>query len=254
MFQIAAAIGYARRYGCDWGAPSFARESGIHRCWPNLPRCDMQLRRINEHPNTVCVQHWVHYDICHYDYHDIPNYGDNICLIGFYQSWKYFKDVHDEVKRIFPLDHVPDYFDCCSIHVRRGDYVQYAKSFPPVDINYIRQAIDKINQQTGCARFLFFSDDIGWCKAASKDLLPGFVYEFSEGRGELQDLSLMASCGHHIIANSSYSWWAAYLGKNRDRVVVCPSVKRGNWYGIESGVKRDVVDLPLPEWMQIEFR
>jgi hypothetical protein len=125
--------------------------------------------------------------------------------------------------------------------------------------------------KTNARKFIFFSDDIQWCKdlcakgfvmqeqysgeevktiLTEKDL----VLEFSEGRNAREDLSLMASCGHHIIANSTFSYWGAYLGHNPDRVVISPSCVRGNWFGMEAGVKRDVVDLLPPEWHQIKFR
>jgi len=102
-------------------------------------------------------------------------------------------------------------------------------------------------------KFLVFSDDIQWCKENIKSN-PWHDIEFSEGRNELQDLSLMASCGHHIIANSTFSWWGAYLGHNPTKIVISPSHKRGNWFGLESGIKQDCIDLLPSDWIQIEFR
>jgi len=148
------------------------------------------------------------------------------------------------------LPHVEGYEDYVSIHVRRGDYVQHAGSFPPITMDYIYEAEMKINAITGKDMMcMIFSDDIAWCKEAFKDFKD---VEFSEGRNELQDLSLMASCGHHIIANSTFSWWAAYLGHNPDRVVISPSAE--TWFGPTAGVKQPVKDLILPEWIQIPTR
>lgn len=245
MFQIAASIGYARKYGYQWVVQEecLNNESSIHRVY-NLPKTFMRGRTYNEHPNEICRTHGVHYDICRFDYHPIPNLGDDIYLLGFWQSYKYFEGFDEEVRRVFALPHVPGYEDYVSIHVRRGDYVQHSGSFPPITMDYINNALGRFPGM----KVIVFSDDIGWCRANIPNA------EFSEGRNEHQDLSIMASCGHHIIANSTFSWWGAYLGHNPDRIVVTPSGKRGNWFGYNAGVKKDVVDLLPPSWIQIEFR
>lgn len=250
MFQIAACIGYAKKYGYQWGVPSDQRESTILTHFPNLPRCDSRPRRYNEHQPG--------HDHDWFNYHDIPDVGPDVTLFGFWQSWKYFDNAKEEVKQVFKLEHIPGYEHCVSVHVRRGDYVHHAGSFPPIDLEYLLQAIE-IMLNKCYKKFIVFSDDIQWCK--DNLLKPvganerfGIEYEFSEGRNELQDLSLMASCSHHIIANSSFSWWGAWLGHNPYRIVVSPSCVNGNWFGKEAGVKHDVVDLLPPDWIQIKFR
>lgn len=246
-FQIAMSLGYARKYNYQWAVQSIPHnnESAIHRVYPNLPKTDSKGSRYQEHPSKVCPQHGTHYDLCHFDYHDIPDLGPDVFFVGFWQSWKYFEHCKEEVKKVFELPHVAGYEDYVSIHVRRGDYVQHAGSFPPVTFGYIRKAMDRFPSNQ---KYVVFSDDINWCK----ENIWIADMEFSEGRNELQDLSLMASCGHHIIANSSFSWWASYLGHNPDRIVICPSAK--TWFGEKSGVRQPVVDLIMPEWIQIDTR
>lgn len=254
MFQIAASIGYARKYGYKWAADPKAGGgdpySSIHKVFPNLPKQDPSGVRYHEHPHGICKQHGTPYDLCHFDYHDIPDLGGNVTLTGFYQSWKYFEHCKDEVNNVFKLTDYPEYVFYTSIHVRRGDYVQHSGSFPPIDLNYINKALDRIHEGSGCYNALVFSDDINWCKENIEH--EEFNIEFSEGRTELEDLSLMASCGNHIIANSTFSWWAAYLGHNPDRMVITPSAK--TWFGPTAGVKRPVNDLLLPNWIQIDTR
>ena len=251
MFQIAMSIGYARKYGYKWAVQErpHNNESAIHRVYPNLPKTRERGLTFQEHPSKFCEQHKTHFDNCHFDYHEIPDKGPDIFFSGFWQSWKYFEHCKEEVKEVFKLPHVEGYEDYVSIHVRRGDYVQYAGSFPPITVEFIEKAMRQIRKP----KYLVFSDDIQWCKDSLSHLNNSIQkFEFSEGRNELQDLSLMASCGHHIIANSTFSWWAAYLGHNPNRIVVSPSAK--TWFGPTAGVKRPVVDLILPEWIQIDTR
>ena len=249
MFQIAACIGYARKYDQQWLVQEevLNGESSIHRVYPNLPKTHRRARTYNEHPDGICPTHGDHYNLCRFNYHPIPYVREDLYLVGFWQSWRYFEGQDAEIKSVFALPHVAGYEDYVSIHVRRGDYVQFAGSFPPITVEYIQQALNKIN--TGKA--IVFSDDIGWCRANLHHLETSQMkIEYSEGN-EHQDLSLMASCGHHIIANSTFSWWGAYLGHNPDRIVVTPSAKPGSWFG-PAGIKTECGDLLPPEWIQIE--
>ena len=255
MFQISAAIGYAKKYGYQWAADSgrglSEPYSSIHQVFPNLPKAEPYGGiRYQEHPGKHCSYHGRHYDLCHFDYHPIPDMGPNLSLTGFFQSWRYFDNAENEVKAAFPLTDYPEMRDYVSIHVRRGDYVQHVQSFPPINERYINEALHHV-PSFGQKGVMLFSDDIEWCKSIYGDSLN---FYFSEGRSEYEDLCRMASCSHHIIANSTYSWWAAYLSKNPDRIVVSPSHKRGNWFGMKSGVVQDCVDLLPTEWKQIEFR
>jgi len=244
MFQIAACIGYAKKYGYSWGVPNDQKESSILTHFPNLPRCNDSYKYWREHQKE--------WDDTWFNYHEIPNVGPDVTLFGFFQSKKYFENAEKKVKEVFKLKHYPEYEGYVSIHVRRGDYVQHAGSFPPVTEDYISKAINymgyTINRQKEALKILVFSDDIKWCREVFKNV------EFSEGCNEYEDLSKMASCSHHIIANSTFSWWGAYLGHNPTKIVVSPSCVRGNWFGMESGVKHDCVDLLPPEWIQIKFR
>lgn len=263
MFQIAAAIGYAKKYGYQWTADTGSGVSdpysSIHKTFPNLPKENWGSgNRYHEHPNRRCEKHGTHFNDCHFDYHPIPNLGDNVSLTGFFQSYKYFEGQDELIKKVFALPHIEGYKDYVSIHVRRGDYVQYAGSFPPITSAFVYDAM-QILIDNGLKKFMVFSDDLVWCKEnipVHKNVQAnqrfGVTIEFSEGRNELQDLSLMASCGHHIIANSTFSWWGAYLGHNPNKIVISPSCKRGSWFGMEAGVKKDCVDLLPPNWIQIE--
>lgn len=259
MFQIACSIGYARKYGYQWAADTGSGVSdpysAIHKVFPNLPKENWGSgQRYHEHPNEFCRIHNVHKNECHFDYHPIPDLGPNVSLTGFFQSWKYFEGQDEEIKKVFALPHVEGYEDHVSIHVRRGDYVQHSGSFPPIDMEYITKAVDIIYEKTGLSRFSVFSDDIVWCENNISYNPVKYTFGFVQENDEFKSLSLMASNKHHIIANSTFSWWGAYLGHNPNKIVVSPSCVRGNWFGYQAGVKRDVVDLLPKEWIQIKFR
>ena len=248
LFQIAACIGYAKTYAVGWGIKKGYKERGfdvkqIDRFLPNLPYCDSFFKPYNEFQ-----ERWAGFE---FNYHKIPFHPNGCELVGFWQSEKYFKHAEEEVRQHINLPFIEGYRDYVSIHVRRGDYVQHSGSFPPVTMMYINQALNRI--KTG--RALVFSDDINWCKENFKHLDTSYLrIEYSEGRNEWEDMALMASCGHNIIANSSFSWWAAWLNTNPDKIVISPSHKRGNWFGMDAGVKHDCIDLIPESWVQIEFR
>lgn len=260
MFQIANSIGYARKYGYQWAADESHGHgepySSIHKVFPNLPKQHFGGSiRFHEHKNEHCEQHGTHKDYCHFDYHDIPDMGPDVAMTGFFQSWKYFEHCKEEVREVFKLPHVEGYEDYCSIHIRLGDYKQHSGSFPPITDHYILLASLEIERENPDIKYLIFSDGIDECKEMfDTNFSQAFndrVY-FCNEPDELKSLSLMASCGHHIIANSSFSWWASYLGHNPNRIVISPSAS--TWFGPTAGVKKPVNDLILPEWIQIPTR
>jgi hypothetical protein len=245
MFQIAACIGYAKKHGVGWGIKKGYIEKGfkanqVDRFFPNLPSCDTHFRTYTEFQDK-----WAGFE---FNYHEIPFHPNGVEIVGFFQSEKYFENAKEEVRKYFDLPVIEGYRDYVSVHVRRGDYVKHSGSFPPIGMDYIDKAVKKLPHSE---KFIVFSDDINWCKENIN--FDGNI-QFSEGRNEYEDLCLMASCGHNIIANSSFSWWGAWLNKNPDKIVVSPSHKKGNWFGHSSGTQHDCIDLIPKEWLQIEFR
>jgi len=253
MFQIAAAIGYAKQYGVEWGIRKGYVERGfnafqVDKFFPNLPAASDGFQRHQEHPrNDKCELHMDHLDNCWFNYHRIPFYPEGVELAGFFQSWKYFEGAEQEVRDALRLPYLDSYKDYISIHVRRGDYVQYAHSFPPVTMDYINIAMSGFRSDV---KYVVCSDDIQWCR----ENIIGNNIEYSTGQNEFGDMAIMASCQANIISNSTLAWWAAWLNPNPGKIIVAPSCKRGNWFGHGAGVKQDVVDLLPPSWHQIEFR
>jgi hypothetical protein len=124
-----------------------------------------------------------------------------------------------------------------SIHVRRGDYLHQQYHHPICSAEYYSQAIDLINENIP---IVIFSDDINWCK---ENIKADF---YIENNKNYEDLYLMTKAKHNIIANSSFSWWGAWLNKNPDKIVVAPGI----WFG-EGYLHLDLSDLIPEEWKVI---
>ena len=171
------------------------------------------------------------------NYQDIVLGQGDWDLVGFFQTEKFFKHTEALVRFFFePTDEVAGYItskygdlltnECCSLHVRRGDYTRFHYDFKLQPLAYYHKAIAHFNSKI---KFLIFSDDIAWCKIH----FIGDQYHFIEGEEDIIDLMIMSNCTHNIISNSSFSWWGAWLNKNSNKVVLCPA----EWYGPRASLK-----------------
>lgn len=140
-------------------------------------------------------------------------YAKELKVDYYFQDEKWFKKYADEIRLLFGEN--IGYHHRVSMHIRRTDMVNNNFDINLSETDYYDKAIALFPNY----KFLIFSDDLDWCKQK----FIGEKFEFSEGRTEEQDLKLMASCCHNIIANSSFSWWAAYLNLNPNKIVVCPN-------------------------------
>ena len=153
----------------------------------------------------------------------------------YLQDPKYWIKYANEIKAIFGdiTWTGEEMIDKVSIHVRRGDYVGNGFYIDLMQIDYYQKAMAEFPNR----KFLVFSDNVPWCKEQEifRDC------EFSEGKTEIEDMNLMMRCDGHIIANSTFSWWGAWLGRGK---VVAPSVEK--WYS--DGVERTVCP---KEWVRL---
>lgn len=255
LFQIAACIGYAKKYNVGWGIQKGYIEPGfqvyqVDQFMPHLPACNAyHFRRYNEGDRRVG----------NYDYEEIPFHPEGVRIVGFWQSEKYFINAKQEVIDAIRLPYYSGWNEWCGIHARRGDYVELDTNFPPVTIEYFQQAIPLMRSK-GFNKFLVCSDGIEWCEDVLPVNFPEVEFQFSKGRNEWQDMAIMASCGGNIIANSSFSWWSAWLNPNKDKVVVSPH--HTSWYGPDNGVVHNArergmepcIDLIPNNWIKIKFR
>lgn len=183
----------------------------------------------------------------------------NLYLMGYWQSYKYFESIkpllQKEISPKKPLNpHYQKYLDeiqssqSAMVHVRRGDYVNLevaAKVHGFIGLDYYLKGMEILLEKNPDSQFFVFSDDLEW----AKENLPHsekctFIQSLPTNDAVIQELELMTHCQHHLIANSSLSWWAAWLGKNSNGTVICPA----RWM---NGSDRDFNDLLPAEWQRI---
>lgn len=172
---------------------------------------------------------------------------DNTYLIGYWQSHRYFADIAPTLARELEGAQALSATNIgladramtepsVAIHVRRGDYASLpsaASLHGTLPLSYYTAALAHIRQQVSDPRFFIFSDDIEWCRAnlpLARD--EATFVENNHGDDAWQDLLLMGYCRHHVIANSSFSWWGAWLADRRHthRCVVAPA----QWFRIQA--------------------
>ncbi len=188
----------------------------------------------------------------HYHYSPIPYYP-NMKIRGFFQSEKYFRKYKEKICTLFaPSEEILSYLstkysailthpNTVSLHIRvyfRREDPSHIHSFNGPE--YLKKAVSHFPKD---ALFVVFSNDMGWCKEHLKNLAKEMV--FVEGEAHYHDFYLMSLCKHNIISNSSFSWWAAYLNKNPNKVVVAPQ----KWLNEGSGL--DYKDVIPEEWVTI---
>lgn len=169
----------------------------------------------------------------------------NAIYDGFWQSERYFQDVKESVLNHFSFndsllndktlglrDKLVADPESVSVHIRRGDYLSETFRLT-CNLEYYRKAISYIKEKLNAPHFYFFSDDITWVKKNFPDVNATFI-DWNKSKDSWQDMYLMSICKHNIVANSSFSWWGAWLNKNASKIVVAPSL----WFN--DGSKQDI--------------
>ncbi len=172
---------------------------------------------------------------------------------GYWQSEKYFSKIQDQIRKDFSfkeLDQVNQEYankinqsQSVSIHVRRGDYAKHPLHGGICTKEYYLQAVKFILDTVDNPQFFVFSDDINWCKEnlAIKDA--SFI-NGNNGENSYKDMQLMSLCKHNIIANSSFSWWGAWLNPNPTKMIIAPK----KWF---NDPKINIKDLLPEQWIRL---
>ncbi|MDO9000766.1 MAG: alpha-1,2-fucosyltransferase [Bacteroidota bacterium] len=165
----------------------------------------------------------------------------NTFLNGYWQSYKYFEEINSVIKKQFSLKislsveseeqkkiilKTPT---SIGIHIRRGDYLsKYSEIYNQLNLDYYYKGVAYVQKNLNVEKIslFLFSDDIEWCKQNFKTTEEVYFIENASTKPDYEDLSLMSYCTHNIIANSSYSWWGAWLNTNENKIIIAPS----KWY------------------------
>lgn len=222
--------------------------------WQNLPgvrrilsRSSMKSFRSKKFVFEPYFQYW----------QAIKNVPNDCYLMGCWQSEKYFSVIAKQIRKDFvfrpkmnsqnvQLALNISQVNAISLHIRRGDYANNPKvtaTHGLCPISYYQDAIKYISNQVEQPYFFVFSDDMIWAKENLKIDLPCIYIDHNQGAESYNDMRLMSLCQHHIIANSSFSWWGAWLNPSPDKIVIAPK----KWFA----TTRNTKDLLPQSWIKL---
>lgn len=179
----------------------------------------------------------------------------NVYYDGYWQDERYFEDIRSTILVAFTPKYVSErnrsvakeaeHCISASIHIRRGDYIKNPVYDNICDKRYYINAIKKLNEELDIDCYYIFSNDMTWCKEHILPMLQGkrvVLVDWNKGLDSYQDIYLMSHCKHNIIANSSFSWWGAWLNTYTNKLVLCPQ----KWHNIPDS------QFTLPKsWIQV---
>ena len=262
MVEYAAIRGIAAKHGYEWCIPPSDRKGienySLHECFklsPERKEGGLEMQYLQEPYFHFCEEL---FDTC----------PDNVNLNGFFQSWRYFDHIADSIREDFTFhdehlkpcqEMIESVKEPIMLHVRRGDpnltdprgfkwsYTQCGSMHPVQPLEYYETALRAFPEDQPV---IVFSDSIDWVKeqeffSGDRFLLSDPKDKYADGSfTPYADLCLMSLCSHAIIANSSMSWWGAWLQTNPDKMVFAPKM----WFGPDYANK-DTKDLYCPKWI-----
>lgn len=246
MFQYAALRGICAARGYDFCIPQsdFVDEWKDHQLFETFKLSHNNNRGYQLQPDYYQEKQF------HYDQEYVDNCPDQICLYGYFQTERYFENIADSIREDFTFH--DEIVETCqgfisqvdnpiALHVRRTDYVSKSADHPPCSAEYYREALSKFDADRNV---IVFSDDPEWCK--EQELFESDRFMVAEGNDNRYDMCLISLCDDFIIANSSFSWWGAWLA-NRGGVIA-PS----RWFGDDGyTAKNDTRDIVPKRWIKL---
>lgn len=188
---------------------------------------------------------------------EVMTTGAPVRLNGWYQSWRYFAHVPDQVRAAFDferialgpaagavLSQIRAAPNSVAVHVRHGDYRRFPRLYVLLGSEHYARARARIEAEVAAPRYFVFSSEAHVAAQLVGDW-PGAT--LVTGTSTTEDFRLMASCDHFLVANSTFSWWAAWLGRSPDKRVIAPEV----WYGDGFGREIDYDARLPPDWIRV---
>jgi hypothetical protein len=266
MFEYATLRGIAAKHGYDWCIPPYNVKSienySLHFCF--------KMEDVKEKNLKMSNDGYVQERFFHYDEELVENCPDNVSLHGFFQSEKYFKHIENVIRSEYTFH--DEHLEPCKemmkslegqepimLHVRRGDanltdprgfkwsYTQCGDQHPVQLIEYYEKALAEFDDDQPV---IVFSDSPEWVEeqeffSGDRFLVSKPTDKYADGSyTPYADLCLMSLCSHAIIANSSMSWWGAWLQSNPNKKVIAPKM----WFG-PAYADKDTKDIYCPDWL-----
>jgi len=260
LFQVFALLGYALRQEFPYFLETEIRGPRKTAYWNNIFRA---LKPALEQPTMIGAAHWGFHKLLarlvsipparqkvfyepHYHYAPIPRFArrGDVKMVGYFQSWMYFDKHKSGIFRLLELESLKneirrkapyDYDNTASLHFRIGDYEPLKDFYPVMPLEYYQRALSQLAEDTGKDSW----NVLCFCEDKDRDITSGKIaalrerfpnMTFEKINGQLQDwqqLLAMSLCRHHVIANSTFSWWGAYLGSQNAGKVYYPDI----WFG-----------------------
>lgn len=250
MFQYAALKGIARNRNFEFCVPYHPEyvDDGIgNMLRSELFDCfDVKVDNIN-----IIQSSYINEPHFHFSEDLFNNCPDNVSLVGFFQTDKYFKNIESEIRKDFKFK--KEIYESClqtfnelqlknpvALHIRRGDYTINSDRHPTLPMEYYGKALSFFPNDSSV---IVFSDDPDWCE--KQKIFSSDRFLISTNTDTYHDLCLMTLCSNFIIANSTFSWWGAWLANTGK--VCYPSL----WFG--SALNHDVKDLFLQNWTRVDL-
>jgi hypothetical protein len=195
--------------------------------------------------NRVFEERFFHFDST------VLNIKNSVLIKGYWQSEKYFLEFRHVILNDFTLKFPPS-TNCqkvlsllndvlsVSLHVRRGDYITNPEAYAfhgICSLDYYKDAVNLILSSFPSSKFFIFSDDLDWCKENFTFIKNVYFVDLGIDSTDYEEMYLMSNCNHNIIANSSFSWWGAWLNRNSEKVVIAPK----KWFSDHSINTSDLV-------------
>ncbi len=264
MFQYAALRGIADKRGYEWKIPpEDYQHTANYGLFETFEMSNVKEENIG-FVNGQSVQENDHCFISEF-FTECP---DDISLDGFFQTEKYFNHISDQIRQDYTfkkgyLEPCKQYIDSLDkppifLHVRQADNIGREQFHPILPISYFEECLQEFPEDTPC---FVFTDDLAWCKSQDyfkqdrflfNENVQRYSYVSMDGLGKMQntllpqvDLCLMSLCSGAIIANSSFSWWGAWLQNNRGKVIA-PNPKK--WFG-SAMTHLDTSDIVPDRWI-----
>lgn len=191
---------------------------------------DKVLKKIRVHPSSMLIQKdFTEY----YEKFEHLDPGRSYYFYGPFANYRYFKDIQNNIRELYHFPEITDdsnleyakqiqNSNSVSLHIRGGDYIQ--EGVQPVPLEFYRKAIETLEERIGQAEYFVFSDDHEYAKSLFPDVKRYVFVEGNTGSASYRDMQLMSMCRHNITANSTFSFWGAFLNGNEDKIVIAPDI------------------------------